>query len=767
MLRRRILERGRQDEIYPVVMTGPNSFILDGQEYTGKPQSAGKRFGVGERAYVGFAALARRLPVILAGSTKQSSQMNHPFTSATTAYARWMQSDANPGLNRRVRDNQIPFLWLDEENTLSTILADIPRQYYDDGLQGEVAWATLQGMYSAEGLVVGDDFVAALVTLYQEDNGAVVGYLVREVRSDSGTTDWVILLESTFGTLGGQYHRRQGYLFYNQVDDVLTVGHRGGITAIKRSDGTNTTQAWEASYGTLEQEAGFSAAYNYALQGAYIGFDSVLGEGAEDCAVHVYARGANWAHTHKHELPALMTDCYFIRPCGHFIPFPEDFQRDILNSRWPYLPSTQEFLVWVAGYGGGDDFGDPTTIRRKVLAIKGAVVRTLHEVHNPTPTLWTPRGQSVDQAAIEANLNAEETISPENWIPQMGGGYLDPLGREIESGVAAINPETGLPEGDSAFENLLPDGNFEDIPIGLGYGRSYAIYMRSYSGAWSTDNDPTIPGDCPRLACDDTGRADNEDFPRGIVDSSTSTYYLAERLSAWLSSGGAEVHAGAYTYAGYEDFPPDSFDDNPLTNRIFKYVSTITSVGHDYRHSKVRRCVVSGYLSSGTQMWELDLTRIFTDGGGFITRQEPWIWDMVLTSDVIWILASDWWAVDSQIMTMIAVGRVSGLELDRFALPLVDGDLVDFSGGRPQIIGGVDEGGPFVQMFARWDTGDWIFQTLRYASSAISRESYASTSADTDVAPVLLLELANAAIDGQGSAYWIHKGVSVRKALVP
>lgn len=85
MLRRRILERGKQDEIYPVLMTGPNSFILDGQEYTGKPQVAGKRFGEGERAFVGFAALGRRQALILSGATKTSGELlNSPFGIIST-----------------------------------------------------------------------------------------------------------------------------------------------------------------------------------------------------------------------------------------------------------------------------------------------------------------------------------------------------------------------------------------------------------------------------------------------------------------------------------------------------------------------------------------------------------------------------------------------------------------------------------------------------------------------------------------------------------
>ena len=96
MLKKRILERGKQDEIYPVLMTGPNSFILDGQEYTGKPQVAGKRFGDGERAYVGFAAVGRRQSVILAGATRQGTQRGS-LHSITVDVISWLQSNKDSG----------------------------------------------------------------------------------------------------------------------------------------------------------------------------------------------------------------------------------------------------------------------------------------------------------------------------------------------------------------------------------------------------------------------------------------------------------------------------------------------------------------------------------------------------------------------------------------------------------------------------------------------------------------------------------------------
>lgn len=98
MLRKRITARSKQDEIYPVTMTGPDSFMLDGQEYTGKPSVAGKRFSADERAFVGFAAIGRRQAVILTGATRQSNQKNTPFGIVVNV-TDWLQSNQGVGQN--------------------------------------------------------------------------------------------------------------------------------------------------------------------------------------------------------------------------------------------------------------------------------------------------------------------------------------------------------------------------------------------------------------------------------------------------------------------------------------------------------------------------------------------------------------------------------------------------------------------------------------------------------------------------------------------
>lgn len=94
------------ERIFPVTMTGPDSFELDGQEYTGKPHSAGREFAEGEKAFVVFTSskspfggpAGRRMPLILAGATKRSWMVEGPSAAAAISAA-WSQALANCGLN--------------------------------------------------------------------------------------------------------------------------------------------------------------------------------------------------------------------------------------------------------------------------------------------------------------------------------------------------------------------------------------------------------------------------------------------------------------------------------------------------------------------------------------------------------------------------------------------------------------------------------------------------------------------------------------------
>jgi len=95
-----------KEKLFPVTMTGPDSFLLDGEEYQGKPQSAGREFAPGEKAYVAFTAnsnpfggpAGRRMPVIFAGATRRSWMVEGP-SPFTVDVVSWLQSNAGHGQN--------------------------------------------------------------------------------------------------------------------------------------------------------------------------------------------------------------------------------------------------------------------------------------------------------------------------------------------------------------------------------------------------------------------------------------------------------------------------------------------------------------------------------------------------------------------------------------------------------------------------------------------------------------------------------------------
>lgn len=95
-----------KEKVFPVTMTGPDSFLLDGVEYQGKPQCAGREFAAGEKAFVAFTAnsspfrtpAGRRMPVILAGATKRTRMVEGPSPGSLVA-ALWSQALSSGGLN--------------------------------------------------------------------------------------------------------------------------------------------------------------------------------------------------------------------------------------------------------------------------------------------------------------------------------------------------------------------------------------------------------------------------------------------------------------------------------------------------------------------------------------------------------------------------------------------------------------------------------------------------------------------------------------------
>lgn len=95
------------EKIFPVNMTGPDSFELDGEEYQGKPHCAGREFAPGEKAHIAFTAntnpfggpVGRRMPVIFAGATRRSWMVEGPSAGGTLLAGLWAQALSSGGLN--------------------------------------------------------------------------------------------------------------------------------------------------------------------------------------------------------------------------------------------------------------------------------------------------------------------------------------------------------------------------------------------------------------------------------------------------------------------------------------------------------------------------------------------------------------------------------------------------------------------------------------------------------------------------------------------
>lgn len=760
----------KQDGIFVASALTTSSFVLDGFEYSQVASLQGVA-DQGEPVYVAFTGGPRRQPLIL-GSASGRGRRKLPYSPfynpQTSTYGVWMQAEANPGCNRIVRDSSAPFPWLDSGNTLSTLLT-MYRYYYDSTLQGG-APGSLAFLYSPEGVVLGDGVQAAMSSLYEETDGSLVGYYVR---LEPSGLEWTILNPDPIGAdLGLSYHatRRQGYLFHDPLTGYLTVAGRQGLHFLYDDAGPQQALcAWEATYDPLPPESGVSVAWDFALQGAHLGYDGIFGAG--NCAVHCYQRtDLAWAHVAKITLPDQMSGCDYVRACGG-IDLYEDPPFEVLNSRWPYLPSGQEWLVWVAGRAG--DLGSVTLAKRKLLAIKATTgaVRVLED--KPAPlVLRYPKDATTLQSELEAGLTYNSTPHPDRWETPGGGVWFDPEGGTVSKGAISYNPD---PEGDPAvWSDAGVAGAQFEIPWDQrppeGYGTSFAQEITVYGGAWSNANDPTVAPDCQRLACDDTSREDGYDYPRGVVDGNTSRYVVAEREACWMAQGArTTLDSSSYTLSGYEDFHSGDLGGVDPGNgdmfRLYKFTRNVTSAGFSFGFdatSTPRRCMLRLYTPSA-QAWELDLTREF-DQAGDLYHQEPWIWEYVVAGNYIWVLASDWWAYNDQRLTLILV-NLSGLELTRFDLQPEGGSGELFNiASRPQLIGGSDGTGPYVQVMANWSTSGWVAQTLRYNGASITRTQAAHTSSDDSAPDRIPQEACNVALDGAGSAYWIETGTTLRKA---
>lgn len=775
-----IFGRDRQEPMYPVEMTGPDSFTLDGQTYTGKPSIAGRILATGERAFMGFAKNGRRQPVVLGSATRRRWVTNSPWNALLLAL--WPDCTGNPYCNRGPVDNTAAPQWDGSLTTIDTL----PRYYYDDALQATVAEGesapTLSDLLSWEGITLLDSHsstslprAAVTVSLYDGTGGSLIGQLLREYELDgtwTQTGEWVHIAADPIGAQPtNNVQRRQGYLFYDKSSDTYTIAAQDGLLLCTRGNEPDPNLcAWANTYGDTPGNSSVSVAGGFAIAGSMGAYDAAFGTAA-DCAVDLYSRGETaWAHIEQVVLGDQLSGCDYVYSCGAWNPQQDTGELDSLNAfentRWPYLAG--EWYLWLTGIAGqAGPSNRPTVAKAKLLAIRAAV-GTIRVVAEETAdnTLYDQYEDILTD--IETRLTYQSTPHPANWVDEgFPIGYVDEGGAN-GWGCGPINPNPGILAG-------IMEDYPEDIPENLGRGEpgdpiGFVQQIKNFTGM-TTDRNPTVAPDSQKLEC---GQAESGQihFPRGIVDATAQRIYLATRESHWLSATtpdtGDEPAEEDYSYTGgnFYDFPAGEIPGvTDLWVRVWRWKADVTgSRGFGGDVGLVRRLVLRKY-STNALLDTLDLTREFTatvDGNAYHYLRAPDVYEIGHTTDHVWLLAADYWAVDDVRLAMILVDKSTLSEVDRIDLSPGTGREWVSSYGRPQMIVGADGSGEWAEVFAWWSgTSDsWIAMEVRIDAGSLIVATLAGETSTTSN-PEKLMETANVAISPL-KQFWFESGADFK-----
>ena len=402
-MRKRLRGRARQEGVYPVIMTGPDSFILHGQEYTGKPSIAG-RLGEDDRAFVAFRGIGRRLPVIFAKATQGSDQRNSPF--ASILYGLWDCPEGGPWIAWGASAAQPAIDW-DGSETLSQSIDRI----LSGG--GTFEYANQKTRTEPTGLVRytvgGSEFFAVVWGKYLTYN-ALTGQWNFRVRNLTAGT-WLAApynfssgMARQEGPVLGEFLpvRREGFLFHSQSTGGLhflflvfpgsSRRDAGGLFKVFPHD--NPGAAWTYTLtpdaildrplpeGETEmpedpdglapapvERSGSIAVANMALLECYWSgwIDSENAEFADDSnsargVLHLYKVNpesggiSNYSKSLRSLLDGALTGFSELLPCGIFDPNNltisgstaiSGYQMQLAPSRWPYNPARNSFQFQV------------------------------------------------------------------------------------------------------------------------------------------------------------------------------------------------------------------------------------------------------------------------------------------------------------------------------------------------------------------------------------------------------------------------------------
>lgn len=198
----------RQDGVFIVEMTGPDSFLLEGELYTGKGSIAGRRLAPGEKAYVASTLGGKRGLVILGGVTGSKRRLTPLFRAGIGLWDQTWRSYLQDAVSATT-------------TAPATLDAETAWTYDSDADGGGLYWAP-EGLLAHKTSRVyhvsrwtdiaesGFDSLELRVRLLVPSSGtwAVQCSGALELVGDEQTADWLL---------------PDGTAFYNAADDVLTV----------------------------------------------------------------------------------------------------------------------------------------------------------------------------------------------------------------------------------------------------------------------------------------------------------------------------------------------------------------------------------------------------------------------------------------------------------------------------------------------------------------------------------------------------------------
>lgn len=708
---------------------------------------------------LGFMSNSPNLPMIIA--VKFVGKRKAAAVPDQITLGLWQQAEANPLNDRGPKEAQASPEWT---GSPSTVFA-VPRFYYSAALQNDFP-ANLPNRLSTEGVVLGTETVACLVSLYSADESEIVGYLLREYNTTTTTvTDWLhilgtaIVAEPTNGL-----NRRHGHLFYDQAAGNYTIACSAGLLLCTTANApTPTVCAWAHTYGSIPPESSVNVSGAYAIQGAHAEYaDSGT---RADCSIDLYSRGeTEWAHVAQVSLADQLTDCAYVRPCGNWDPYTGDETATSENTRWPYLPSQAEWVAFVAGRDNVNPLDRPTIAKAKIIGIKAAtgVVRTIHAWDAPLELLH-PYAELMDQLAAQLTYQSSHHVA--DWRDR--GFPLGPVDDQNANGwstgeIYSYGEFGGIPE--------------DDLPENLGRGEpgdpiAYTQKVLRYTGM-TTSRNPTVAPDCQRLECA-ASLSPLTMFPMGIVDQVANRIYIANQEDSWLAGETPDVGGideGNYSYLGnYTDFAVGEYPDAPdFWVRVFSYEQDVQGSAGYGTDSLIQRLILR-QLSPTRQIRSLDLTRSFAETVGaknYTHRRKPDLFTYLKAGDYLWLLANDWWDKDTQHLTLILVATATLTQTDRIKLEPITGLTWLDTAGRPQMVRGIDSSeAPWVNVAAWWTTpNEFFLQKVTVSGTTLAKTTLAHDTAAGDQLPATMTEFANVAIRN-GSQYWLDAGLNVRKLI--